>query len=120
VFAFWTMLGSSPRRTTRRSTRAGVERRVTHDPHRARVPAEYTWALLTPFVFWLAGRFSFDRSTAVKRIALLLAIGVVVAFSVDRLNSSLIAAFHVRPRYGSLAQPGGPAPADSSAFCTGR
>jgi len=68
----------------------------------------YTWALLTPFVFWLAGRFSFDRSTAVKRIALLLAIGVVVAFSVDRLNSSLIAAFHVRPRYGSLAQPGGP------------
>jgi two-component sensor histidine kinase len=66
----------------------------------------YTWALLTPFVFWLAGRFSIDKSNAAPRLAFLLAIGVVVAFFVDRLNSSLVAAFHVQPGFPAAQQGG--------------
>lgn len=109
VFAFWTMLAvltAANRLADQREPALNVVSRTI--PIALAFQQMYTWALLTPFVFWLAGRFSFDRSTAVKRIALLLAIGVVVAFSVDRLNSSLIAAFHVRPRYANPAQPGGP------------
>ena len=109
VFAFWTMLAvltAANRLADQREPALNVVSRTI--PIALAFQQMYTWALLTPFVFWLAGRFSFDRSTAVKRIALLLAIGVVVAFSVERLNSSLIAAFHVRPRYANPAQPGGP------------
>ena len=109
VFAFWTMLAvltAANRLADQREPALNVVSRTI--PIALAFQQMYTWALLTPFVFWLAGRFSFDRSTAVKRIALLLAVGVVVAFSVDRLNSSLIAAFHVRPRYANPAQPGGP------------
>ena len=108
VFAFWTMLAvltAANRFADQREPALNIVSRTV--PVALAFQQMYTWALLTPFVFWLAGRFSFDRSTAVRRIALLLAIGVVVAFSVDRLNSSLVAAFHVRPRFANPGQPGG-------------
>jgi two-component system, LytTR family, sensor kinase len=117
VFAFWTMLAV----LTAANRFADPREPALNDVSRT-VPIAlafqqmYTWALLTPFVFWLAGRFSIDRSTAVKRIALLLGIGVVVAFSVDRLNSSLVNAFHVRPRWaGPVGGARGTAP-DSGGF----
>src|SRR5712691_3001661 len=109
VFAFWTMLAvltAANRLADQREPALNVVSRTV--PIALAFQQMYTWALLTPFVFWLAGRFSIDRSTAVKRIALLLAIGVVVAFSVDRLNSSLVSAFHVRPRWAGPASGGAP------------
>ena len=109
VFAFWTMLAiltAANRLADQREPALNVVSRTI--PIALAFQQMYTWALLTPFVFWLAGRFSIDRSTAVRRIALLLAIGVVVAFSVDRLNSSLVAAFNVRPGWAGAPRGGGP------------
>jgi two-component system LytT family sensor kinase len=98
VLAFWTMLAvltAANRLADQRELGVTIVSRTI--PIALAFQQMYTWALLTPLVFWLAGRFSIDRSNAPRRIALLLAIGVVVAFSVDRLNSSLVFAFH--PRY---------------------
>ena len=110
VFAFWTVLAvltAANRLADQREPALSVVSRTV--PVALAFQQMYTWALLTPFVFWLAGRFSIDKSNAVPRLALLLAIGVVVAFSVDRLNSSLITAFHVRPRMAGPGQlSGGP------------
>ena len=107
VFAFWTMLAvltAANRLADQREPALNVVSRTV--PVALAFQQMYTWALLTPLIFWLAGRFSIDKSNAVPRLALLLAIGVVVAFSVDRLNSSLITAFHVRPGFPG-ASPGG-------------
>jgi two-component system LytT family sensor kinase len=108
VFAFWTMLAvltaANRLADTREPALSVVSRTV---PMALAFQQMYTWALLTPFVFWLAGRFSIDKSNAAPRLALLLAIGVVVAFLVDRLNSSLVVAFHVRPGFPAAAQQGG-------------
>ena len=107
VFAFWTMLAvlTAANRLvdTREPALSIVSRSV---PVALAFQQMYTWALLTPFVFWLAGRFSIDKSNAAPRLALLLAIGVVVAFLVDRLNSSLVAAFHVQPGFPAAQQGG--------------
>jgi two-component system LytT family sensor kinase len=108
VFAFWTMLAvltAANRLADQREPALNVVSRTV--PVALAFQQMYTWAVLTPLVFWLAGRFSIDKSNAVPRLALLFAIGVVVAFSVDRLNSSLITAFHVRPRMAGPAPPGG-------------
>ena len=101
VVAFWTMLA-----VLTAANRLADQRELGVSIVSYRIPIAlafqqmYTWALITPFVFWLAGRFSIDRSNAAQRIALLLGIGVVVAFAVDRLNSSLVSAFH--PRFQPL------------------
>jgi two-component system, LytTR family, sensor kinase len=108
VFAFWTMLAvltAANRLVDQREQVLGVVSRTV--PVALAFQQMYTWALLTPFVFWLAGRFSIDKSNAAQRLALLLAIGVVVAFCVDRLNSSLVAAFHVHPGFAGGGPPGG-------------
>lgn len=42
----------------------------------------WIWAVLTPFVFWLSTRFSFERSRWVVHIPVLLTIGVVIAILV--------------------------------------
>jgi two-component system, LytTR family, sensor kinase len=108
VFAFWTVLAVLTAANRLADPREPAFSVVSHSvPVALAFQQMYTWALLTPFVFWLAGRFSVDKSNAVSRLALLLAIGVVVAFSVDRLNSSLVSAFHVRPRFAGSASPGG-------------
>src|SRR5258705_8859548 len=108
VFAFWTMLAVLTAANRLADTREPALSVVSGSvPIALAFQQMYTWALLTPFVFWLAGRFSIDKSNAAPRLALLLAIGVVVAFLVDRLNSSLVVAFHVRPGFPAAAQQGG-------------
>jgi two-component sensor histidine kinase len=97
VFAFWTMLAvltAANRLADQRELGVSIVSRSI--PIALAFQQMYLWALLTPLVFWLAGRFSIDRSNAVQRIALLLGIGVLVAFSVDRLNSSLVTMAHAR------------------------
>ncbi len=108
VFAFWTMLA-----VLTAANRLADQRDIAFSAVPRTVPIAlafqqmYTWALLTPLVFWLAGRFSIDRSNAAQRIALLLLIGVVVAFSVDRLNSSLVMMVKAQSRPIGLSPPGG-------------
>jgi len=119
VFAFWTVLAvltAANRLADQREPALSVVSRTV--PVALAFQQMYTWALLTPFVFWLAGRFSIDKSNALPRLALLLAIGVVVAFSVDRLNSSLVRAFHVRPGWAGPASGGasGTAPGSGGFF----
>src|SRR5258706_6869662 len=107
VFAFWTMLAILTAVNRLADTREPALSVVSGSvPIALAFQQMYTWALLTPFVFWLAGRFSIDKSNAAPRLALLLAIGVVVAFLVDRLNSSLVAGFHVRPGFPAAQQGG--------------
>jgi two-component sensor histidine kinase len=43
----------------------------------------YLWALLTPFVFWLGGRFGEGQGSRVPRVLLLIVVGLVVALFVD-------------------------------------
>jgi len=43
----------------------------------------YTWALLTPGIFWLSRRLAFDRPQWVGRLLLLLGIGLVVALLME-------------------------------------
>jgi two-component sensor histidine kinase len=107
VFAFWTMLAvltAANRLADQRELGLTIVSRTI--PIALAFQQMYTWALITPLVFWLAGRFSIDRSNAAQRIALLLGIGVVVAFAVDRVNSSLVNAFHPRYQPTGLGFPG--------------
>jgi two-component system LytT family sensor kinase len=108
VFAFWTMLAvltAANRLADQRELGLTIVSRTV--PIALAFQQMYTWALLTPVVFWLAGRFSIDKSNAAQRIALLLGIGVVMAFCVDRLNSSLVTTFHPRYQPTAAAAPGG-------------
>jgi two-component system LytT family sensor kinase len=107
VFAFWTMLAvltAANRLADQRAQTLSVVSRTV--PVALAFQQMYLWALLTPFVFWLAGRFSIDRHNAIRRVALLLAIGVVVAFGVDQLNASLVRVFHAGPLASGPTLPG--------------
>ncbi|MEA2766374.1 MAG: hypothetical protein QOK07_2778 [Gemmatimonadaceae bacterium] len=61
----------------------------------------YVWALLTPLMFWLAGRFNVEHSNLVAKVLILIVIGIVIAFSVDLLNSTLVRNFAVGTGGGS-------------------
>jgi signal transduction histidine kinase len=63
--------------------------------------ASYLWAALTPFIFWLSGRFGIDRSNRVPRILLLVGIGVLVAMCMEAVLSYLrFEVFFGPPRRG--------------------
>ena len=61
--------------------------------------SSYLWALLTPLIFWMASRYSFERGSRVSRLLLYFVVGIVVAIFVDisvrwlRLN-----VFQILPR----------------------
>ena len=61
----------------------------------------YVWALLTPLIFWIAGRFNIERSSVWVRVLTLVAIGIVVAITVDLLNYTLVSQLRVGPRFGA-------------------
>jgi signal transduction histidine kinase len=63
----------------------------------------YLWALLTPFIFRLAGRYGLERPRVVPRVLLLLGAGVLTAIFVD-----LIVAWFRFDVFGvARARPGG-------------
>jgi two-component sensor histidine kinase len=70
----------------------------------------YLWALLTPLVFWIAGRFSVERLNTSVKIPVLIAIGIVIALCVDLVNSTLVGIFgvHMPPQGGAFAVFHGP------------
>jgi two-component system, LytTR family, sensor kinase len=80
----------------------------------------YVWALLTPLLFWLAGRFSIEESSTWVKVLILVVIGIVIAFSVDLFNATLVRNFadrspmsgigsasHVGGGFGRSRGPGG-------------
>lgn len=47
------------------------------------------WALLTPLLFWVASRYSLDHPDRLKRLALFLVLGVIIAIGVELLLSAV-------------------------------
>jgi two-component system LytT family sensor kinase len=98
IFAFWTLLA-----VMTAANRLGDERELAFNPVPRSVPIAlafqqmYLWALLTPLVFWLAQRFSVDKSTAPRRILVLLVFGILIAAFVDQINFFLVRLFEARP-----------------------
>jgi two-component system, LytTR family, sensor kinase len=106
VFAFWTVLAAltaaSRLSDPRALTFAAVPRAV---PIALAFQQMYLWALLTPLVFWIAGRFSVEQSNTSVKIPVLIAIGIGIAFCVDLVNSTLVGIFgvHMPTQGGAFA-----------------
>lgn len=99
VFAFWTLMA-----VLTAANRIADQREVTFSavPHAVPIGLAfqqmYLWALLTPLVFWLAGRFNIEQSSAWIKVLLVIAIGIGIAFFVDLINSNLVRTFEPRPQ----------------------
>jgi two-component system, LytTR family, sensor kinase len=64
----------------------------------------WTWAVVTPLVFWLSSRFSIEKSNWFWRIPLLLVSGVLIAIGVDLVLELIRTELFPSPRrrFGSL------------------
>jgi two-component system, LytTR family, sensor kinase len=102
VFAFWTALALL---TAANRLADQGDFTLTAVPHAVPIGLAfqqmYLWALLTPFIFLLAGRFSIEQSNTWMKILILVVIGLVIAFSVDLLNSTIVRNFVPRPQGSS-------------------
>src|SRR5882672_7538330 len=49
----------------------------------------YLWAALTPFIFWLAGRFSVERGNWLRRLLLFVGIGLALSIPFDMATDFL-------------------------------
>jgi two-component sensor histidine kinase len=107
VFAFWTVLALLT--AANRMADQG-DFTLSAVPHAVPIGLAfqqmYVWALLTPLIFWLAGGFSIEQSHAAARVLLLVMIGIVVAFSVDLLNATLVRHFADRSQTPGMGSPG--------------
>ena len=94
VFAFWTVLAvlTAANRLADQGdfTLSAVPRAV---PIGLAFQQMYVWALLTPLMFWLAGRFNVEQSNTGVKVLILVVIGIVIAYSVDLLNSTIVRNF---------------------------
>ena len=120
VFAFWTLMAvlTAANRLADQGNASfsAVPRAV---PIGLAFQQMYLWALLTPVVFWLAGRFNVEQSSTWMKILILIVIGIVIAYSVDLINSTLVRTFKGPPQPqspsriaiagGGVGGPGGPA-----------
>jgi two-component system LytT family sensor kinase len=111
VFAFWTALAllTAANRLADQGdfTLSAVPRAV---PIGLAFQQMYVWALLTPLMFWLAGRFSIEQSNTWVKVLILVVIGIVIAFSVDLLNGTIVrnlASPSQTPGMGSASHAGG-------------
>jgi two-component system, LytTR family, sensor kinase len=99
VFAFWTVLAvlTAANRLADQGdfTLSAVPRAV---PIGLAFQQMYVWALLTPLLFWIAGRFSVEQLDAPMKVLILLIVGIVISFSVDLLNSTLVHNFATHPQ----------------------
>jgi two-component sensor histidine kinase len=94
VFAFWTVLAvlTAANRLVDQGdfTFSAVPHSV---PIGLAFQQMYLWALLTPFIFLLAGQFTFEQSNTWMKVVILVVIGIVIAFSVDLLNGTIVRTF---------------------------
>src|SRR6266571_6569429 len=99
VFAFWTLMAvltaSNRLADQGNASFSAVPRAV---PIGLAFQQMYLWALLTPVVFWLAGRFNVEQSSTWMKILILIVIGIVIAYSVDLINSTLVRTFRGPPQ----------------------
>jgi two-component sensor histidine kinase len=95
IFAFWTVMAiltAANRMADQTGTSfTAVPRAV---PISLAFQQMYLWALLTPLIFWIAGRFSIEKSSDWAKLLTLVAIGVVVAITVDRIDYALVRRFN--------------------------
>jgi signal transduction histidine kinase len=90
VVAFWTFLAVLTAANGILDPRGrGPQPIVPGAPVAIAFIASYLWAALTPFIFWLSGRFSMDHSNRAVRILVLVGIGVLVAMAVEMVLSYL-------------------------------
>jgi two-component sensor histidine kinase len=111
VFAFWTALALL---TAANRLADQGDFTLSAVPHAVPIGLAfqqmYVWALLTPLLFWLAGRFSVEQLNPGVKVLILVVIGIVIAFSVDLLNSTLVRNFagpSRMPGMGSASHVGG-------------
>lgn len=65
------------------------------------------WAVLTPAIFWMASRYRIERANAAARIALYVAVGLLVAMTVDGVTAYLRSEFIDQGPFRGRG-PGGP------------
>jgi len=117
IFAFWTLLALLTAANRLADQRDLSFSAVPHGvPIALAFQQMYLWALLTPVVFWLAGWFNADHRQTWVKVLVLIAVGIVIAFTVDSINSALVRVFEGGPtpsrgfgRGGRHGPPGGPA-----------
>jgi len=117
IFAFWTLLALLTAANRLADQRDLSFSAVPHGvPIALAFQQMYLWALLTPVVFWLAGWFNADHRQTWVKVLVLIAVGIVIAFTVDSINSALVRVFEGSPapgrgfgRGGRHGPPGGPA-----------
>jgi signal transduction histidine kinase len=99
IFAFWTFLAVLSAANAVLDPRGrGLEAALSRGPVALEFAEAYLWAALTPVIFWIGGRFGFERSNWPARLALFLGVGIVVAMSVEMLMAYLRLEFLVPPR----------------------
>jgi len=113
ILAFWAFLAvltAAGRLVDPRVAAVAAMRAMRPDPSGGNTLAlvEYAlWAVLTLPIFWMTRRFGGDRPTF-KRVAMFLAIGIVLAVGVDALLQVISRQVMPRPTFGRI--PGSPLP----------
>lgn len=83
IFVFWTALATLSSVNRLLDPRGFGFRLISPaGPIAMEYVESWTWAALTPLVFWLSSRFSVERSRWMTRLPLLLAAGVVISIAV--------------------------------------
>ncbi|HEY1952053.1 MAG TPA: histidine kinase [Gemmatimonadaceae bacterium] len=105
IFAFWTLLAVLTAANRLADQHEGFSAVPSAVPIALAFEQMYLWGVLTPPLFWLASRFNAIKGPPWSRILILIAIGLVAAFFVDLINSSLVQALQGHDR--GLAAGGG-------------
>jgi two-component system, LytTR family, sensor kinase len=105
IFLFWTLLAAVIS-TNRLLDPRGFGLRAVSPVAPVIFPfiEAWTWALVTPLVFWLSSRFSIEKSNWFWRIPLLLVSGLLIAIGVDLLLEMIRLELFPSPRrrFGTL------------------
>lgn len=84
ILAFWTFLAVLTAANRLLDPRfPGQQPILTSLPVAIAFFDSYVWALLTPLVFWLTSRLSFDRANRVAHVSVLVVAGFLTAIAVD-------------------------------------
>jgi two-component system LytT family sensor kinase len=101
IFAFWTLMAALTAANRLADQRELAFSAVPHGvPIALAFQQMYLWALLTPFIFWLAARFSVVSASTWIKVAGLVVLGIAIAYSVDFINSTLVRELNARPQPG--------------------
>jgi two-component system LytT family sensor kinase len=90
IFGFWTFMALLTSANSLIDPRArGLTPISPSAPVALAFIEAYVWAVITPFVFWLANRFQLERAQWLPRAALLFAVGMAISIGVDVLVGML-------------------------------